>query len=69
LEKLYLTRFSQLEDLKPTLSCIASYGRSLRVLNLGKIQRVFHRKLPFVNTVFSDDLFADYGIAVPDVEK
>ena len=40
LEKLYLsnlTRFSQLEELKPALSCIASYGRSLKVLSLGKI--------------------------------
>ena len=37
LEKLYLTRCSHLEELKPALSCIASYGRSLKVLNLGKI--------------------------------
>ena len=33
-----------------------------------QIQQVFHMKLPFVNTVFSNDFFAD-GIAVPDVEK
>ena len=50
-----------------------------------QIQQVFHRKLPFVNTVFQedgeednrdvvsdflDDFFPDYdGIAVPDIEK
>ena len=34
LEMLYLTMFSHL---KSALSCIASYGRSLKVLNLGKI--------------------------------
>ena len=35
-----------------------------------QIRQVFHRKLPFVNTVLSEDSFADdYGIAVPDVEK
>ena len=35
-----------------------------------QIQQVFHRKLPLVNTVFSDDVSANYdGIAVPDVEK
>ena len=37
-----------------------------------QIQQVFHRKLPFVNTVFNDfpNVFPDYdGIAVPDVEK
>ena len=34
-----------------------------------QIQQVFHRKLPFVNTVFSP-IFPDYdGIAVPDIEK
>ena len=37
LEKLYLTRFSHLEELKPALSCIASNGRSLKVLNIGNI--------------------------------
>ena len=35
LEKLYLARFSQLDGLKPALSCIASNGRSLKVLNIG----------------------------------
>ena len=35
-----------------------------------QIQQLFHRKLPFVNTVFSDDGFVDYdGIAVPDIDK
>ena len=35
-----------------------------------QIQQVFRRKLPFVNTVFSDDVFVDYdGIAVPDIDK
>ena len=33
LEKLYLAT----GELEPALSCIASYGRSLKVLNLGKI--------------------------------
>ena len=38
LEKLYLTRFSHLGELKSALSCIASNGRSLKVLNFGNIQ-------------------------------
>ena len=38
LEKLYLTRFTHLQELKPALSCIASNGRSLKVLNFGNTQ-------------------------------
>ena len=43
LEKLYLSRFSQFDEFKQVLSCIAINGQSLRIINLGKIQLDFAR--------------------------
>ena len=43
LEKLYLSRFSQFDEFKQVLSCIAINGQSLRIINLGNIQLDFAR--------------------------